>query len=124
MKMKIYCFGNEFIKEDSLAKEIADELQIEGIEFIKCLSPEELPLDEPNLIILDVAKGIKDTKIIENLDNLKTDRACMSCHDMDLAFNLKLLKATGSLKQIKIIAIPIDGDKEQVIKELKTLLQH
>ena len=33
--MKIYCFGNEFIKEDSLAKKLADEIKIKGLSLLK-----------------------------------------------------------------------------------------
>jgi len=124
--MKVYCFGNEFVKEDSLAKELADELRLPGIEFVRCLGPDELPLEEESITILDVAKGIKKVTILDDLDKLKTDRTCMSCHDMDLAFHLKLLKKTGTLKKIRIIAIPADGDKGlikgQVTEELKRVL--
>lgn len=122
--MKVYCFGNEFVKEDALAKEIASELAVSGIEFVACVGPEELPLEEEKLVILDVAKGIDKTVVLSGLDDLDKlkEKACMSCHDIDLAFFLKLLKKTGSLKSVKIIAIPQEGNKEEIKKDVIELL--
>ncbi|MBU0461409.1 MAG: hypothetical protein KJ574_02360 [Nanoarchaeota archaeon] len=119
--MRIYCFGNEFVKEDSLAKEIADRMKIKGIEFVRCIEPEELPLEEEELVILDVAEGINNVVVLDDLEMLKTEK-CVSCHDLDLSFHLKLLKETGSLKKVKIIAIPQKGDKKKIVEELKKAL--
>ena len=120
--MKVYCFGNEFLEEDSLAKELADTISISGIEFIKCNDPSEIVLDSGEIIILDVVEGIDEVILIDNIDQLK-DNEIMSLHDFDLSFFLKLMKETGQIKKVKIIGIPMKGDKgkikEAVVKRLQ-----
>ncbi len=115
---KIYCFGNEFIKEDSLAKKISDEIKINGFDFVKCETLEDL---EGDIIILDVVKGIKDVTLINNLDEIN-DARFVSSHDFDLGTELKLRKAVGQFKKIKIIGIPQSGDKGRIIKGIKKIL--
>ena len=66
--MKIYCFGNEFIKQDSLAKKLADEIKIKDVELVKCDSLEGINGD---IVILDVVKGIKDVMIIDGMEKIK-----------------------------------------------------
>jgi len=116
--MKIYCFGNEFLEYDSLAKEMADEIKIPDIEFKKCCSPEDIFLEEDKIIILDVVEGIKDVILIDNIDQLK-DNQISTLHDFDLSFFLKLKKELGELKEVKIIGIPMEGDKEKIKEEIK-----
>lgn len=113
--MKIYCFGNEFLEDDSLAKEIADEIKIEGIEFIKCNSPEELFLEEDQINILDVVEGISEVILIEDINQLRENNL-LSLHDFDLGFFLKLMKGAKQIKKVKIIGIPVRGDKEEIKK--------
>jgi Ni,Fe-hydrogenase maturation factor len=121
--MNVYCFGNEFLENDSLAKEIADEINIEGVEFIKCNDPSEL-LEETDILILDVVEEIDKVIVIDDIEQLKNN-SIMSLHDFDLSFFLKLMKQTSQLKQFKIIGIPMKGDKEkiktEVIKNIKMI---
>ena len=86
--MKVYCFGNEFLEEDNLAKKIVDEINVDGVEFVKCDSPDELPLEE-NITILDVVHGVDDVIVIKDPDDLKEPHLC-SLHDFDLGYFLKL----------------------------------
>jgi Ni,Fe-hydrogenase maturation factor len=116
--MKVLCFGNEFVKEDSLAKELADELKIDGVEFIKCDSLEGVSGD---VVILDVVEGIQDVVLI-GLNKIK-DFHPVSMHDFDLGTELKLRKEIGEIKDVKIIGIPMKGDKEQIKKNIKKILQ-
>ena len=120
---KIFCFGNEFIEQDSLAKTIADE--IKEYKIIKCNKPDDLIHYEDlnNVIILDVVKGIDKPMLITDPDQLKTNQS-ISAHDFDLGFYLKLLKETGKIKNIKIIGIPQKGDKEEIKKQLLALLKN
>lgn len=108
--MKILCLGNEFIKEDSLAKEIANDISDE-FEFINIKDSFEL-LDyfknEESLIILDVVKDLKDVKIL-GIDDLSQNKI-ISAHDFDAGFFLKLL---GN-KEIKIIGIPTRGNFDKI----------
>ena len=119
----VLCFGNEYIKEDALAKEIADELKIENVRFVKCDDLNQiLDYKNENLFILDVAEGISKIEIIKDIDKIKT-KNITSLHDFDLGYFLKLMKEIGKLKAINIIAIPIGMDKEKAKKELKSIFQ-
>lgn len=121
--MKIFCFGNEFFKEDSLAREIAEEAKIPGVEFIPCDDPEEIFQYEGEgreLFILDVA-DVKETTLIENLDKIKELKPSTS-HDLDLGFFLKLMEKLGRSIEVKIICVPSKGNKEKIIKEIKRIL--
>ena len=115
----VLCFGNEFIKEDSLAKEIADELFIKNVRFVKCDNLSEiLEYREENLYILDVAEGIDEVKVIEDIDNINT-RNIISLHDFDLGYFLRLMKENGKIKKIRVIAIPFGFDKDKAKEELR-----
>ncbi len=118
--LKIYCFGNEFVNGDSLAKQIADELDIEGVKFVRCNSPDELEI-AGDLLLMDVVKGIDKVMVIDDVDKLKDKNLC-SLHDFDLSFFLKLLKELNQIKNIKIIGIPQQGDKEEIKKQISDLL--
>jgi hypothetical protein len=109
--MKVLCFGNEFVEEDSLAKQLADELKIDGVEFIKCDSLDGIKGD---VVILDVVKGLNDVRLIP-LDKVK-DFHPVSMHDFDLGTELKLRKSIGEINDVKIIGIPMQGD-EEIIKQ-------
>ena len=120
--MKVYCFGNEFLENDSLAKEIADEISVSGVEFVKCESPEEIFSEKGQIVILDVVEGISEAILIEDIDQLK-DNKIISLHDFDLSFFLKLKKEIGEIKKIKIIGIPMRGDKEKIKEKIIGLLK-
>jgi len=118
--MKIHCLGNEFLKCDSIAKKIADTLQISGIEFVKTDSLEGIKGD---IVILDAAEGIKKTTIITDLDKIQTIYP-VSAHDFDLGTELKLRKATGDIEKVTIIAVPMDGNEEEIKEEIKKIIKN
>ena len=107
--MKILCFGNEFVEQDSLAKKLADELKVDGVEFIKCDALEGIKGD---IIILDVVKGLNDVRLIP-LEKIK-DFHPVSLHDFDLGTELKLRKSIGEINKVTIFGIPMKGDKENI----------
>jgi Ni,Fe-hydrogenase maturation factor len=118
--MKILCLGNEFIKIDSLAKEIGKELKKIGYVVININNSFELIdyLQENNdIVILDVVLGINCVKILK-VEELKVD-SIVSAHDFDAGFLLKLM---GESKTIKIIGVPIKGDKHIIINDINKLL--
>lgn len=119
--MKVYCFGNEFVKEDSLAKRISDELKVEGFEFVKCNLPDELEIESETLVIMDVVKGSKNVMMITDADQLKQDNTC-SCHDLDLGYYLKLFQELGMLKKLYIIGLPMETDLS--VSDLKKKIVH
>ena len=109
-------FGNPFLKEDNLAVNISDELNLEGYKIIKCTSPEEILFySDKDFIILDVAKNISKPVLITNPDQLRSFNI-VSLHDFDLNFFLKLYKELGN--EVKILAIPQKYDKEKLKKEI------
>ena len=119
--MIVYCFGNEFLEYDSLAKQIADEIKIEGIELLKCDSLEEIFESKGDIVILDVVDKID--KVIEIDDVEKLDNEMVgSLHDFDLGFFLKLMKKMDQIKEVKIIGIPMKGDKVAIKKEIESKL--
>jgi len=118
--MRIYCFGNEFLEDDSLAKEIADEIHLPGVEFIKCNSPEEI-FNQDNIIILDVVDSINKATLIKDLSKLKNHNT-VTLHDFDLSFFLKLMKEMKKIKKINIIGIPMNGNKEKIKEDIINLL--
>jgi len=111
---KLYVFGNQYLKEDSFAIDVAKELKRE-IEVVFCDSPEALFDSEEEIVILDVVKGIEEPIIINDLSLLKT-RKMLSLHDFDLAFFLNLLKEMDHNKKFKIIGIPENG-KIKILKD-------
>jgi len=121
--MKIYCFGNEFVECDSAVKNISSTLTIRGVTFVDCLSPEELPIESEELVILDVCKGITAPVMITDVDCLKSLRS-ISTHDLDLGFYLKLLKQTGTLQKVKILAVPLDAKPDEVEAMIYKLIEN
>ena len=119
----VLCFGNQFLKEDSLAKELADEIKIENTTFIKCNSLNEIiECKDKNLFILDVVENITKVIQIKDLNQLKENKLC-TLHDFDLSFFLKLMKTLGEIKDINIIGIPQKGNKEDIKKEIIKILK-
>lgn len=118
--MKIHCLGNEFLKCDSIAKKIADSINIPGIEFVKTDSLEGIKGD---VVILDAAEGIKKTMVITDLSKIQNIYP-VSAHDFDLGTELKLRKATGDIGNVTIIAVPMDGNAEEIKKEIQTLVKN
>ena len=123
---KIYCFGNPYIKEDSIALELADILNADKelnkrFQFIKCTSPDFLLNEDvpDDLIIIDVVKGIDEVKVMHDIENLRLSKST-TVHDFDLGNTLKLLKSRGYLKKVIIIALPYakEANKKQVISLL------
>lgn len=121
--MRIYCFGNEAIEEDSMAKKACKDLEIEGVDFVLCDSAEEL-LDKEHkdqIVIVDVVKFLDKVTLFEGIDQLK-EHKLISGHDFDLGFQLKLLKAIGELKKVKIIGVPQEGDVEEIKENIKRII--
>lgn len=117
--MKIYCFGNEFIEEDSMAREICSELN--GFEFVKIDNVLDfIENNDSDLVIMDVVKGITRPRLFAGSDAFKIKPG--NAHDLDLGFFLKLLKEIKKEKKVNIIGIPPTGSKEIIKKELKKIL--
>jgi Ni,Fe-hydrogenase maturation factor len=119
MKNKILCLGNEFVKEDSFAKKIGEELAKEGFEVVNVKDSFQLMglLKENNeVIILDVVLGLENVRIIGVRE--LTDDKIMTAHDFDASFVLKLFED----KDIKIIGVPMNGEISQISEIVKEML--
>ena len=117
--MKVLCLGNEFIEEDSFAKEVGSRMGRDNFEIVNIKDSFELlnyVNGERGVVILDVVSGFKDVKEL-SLDDLK-DSKIITAHDFDAGFFLKLLANKG----VKIIGIPMVGDVEKISSEVKELL--
>lgn len=119
----VLCFGNPHIKGDSIAIELAKELKVTNFEFIISMYPDEIynykNVDE--IYLMDVVKGLDKVTLITDLNQLKIKQP-ISLHDFDLGFVLKLMKATGQLKSIKIIGLPLGVNKEEIKSQVEELL--
>jgi len=124
-KKVVLYFGNELIPEDRLAIEIANELKrlVKGYEFYHCLSPEELIrfVDYDKIVLLDVSPNIAKVVKTSNL-NLIKKRKLTSLHDFDLNFFLNLLKKLGKTTNIDIIVVPMNSNKNNLVKIIKKFL--
>ncbi|MBR9676695.1 hypothetical protein GOV04_00965 [Candidatus Woesearchaeota archaeon] len=123
---KVLVFGNPYIKIDSLAIKVAKKLQKENmssLDFVFCDNPSQiLEHADKELIILDVAKGVKKVIGLRDPDRLVQDNV-ISLHDFDLNYFLKLLKQLDKLEKILIIAIPLEYETKKAVEETKILLE-
>lgn len=107
--MKVYVFGNELIREDAIAHEVAKKLHVNGVEFVPCQYAEQLIeafMNEGDIVILDAVKGIKEVTLFDDINAFESHKPS-TLHDFDLSFFLKLLKEAGELKsKVKIIGMP------------------
>lgn len=120
---KIFVAGNPLVEQDSLALEVARELEgkLKGIGFEEIEDVEGLE-KEKDLYIMDVAFGIKKVEIVTDLEKLETVNA-VSGHDIDLAMELKLLQKIGRLGKVHIIAVPANYTVERAVREAEQLLK-
>lgn len=122
---KVLCFGNEFIGKDKLAKKILPELRkkLPEVEFIPSQDPFEIFSYQKRgeeLLILDKA-NVPRVTLIDDLEKIKEIKSSTS-HDLDLGFFLKLMKNLNRKVKIKIICLPQKGNKEEIVKEVKEIL--
>jgi Ni,Fe-hydrogenase maturation factor len=120
---KILVFGNLSVAVDSLAVKVARAIgPLPDFEFVECDSAENLENYGPDLLILDVAKGISVPAIIEDLTVLESSPS-YSMHDFDLALTLKLLKKIGKIKSVRIIALPMGMKERPAVTAVKSILE-
>ena len=122
--MKLLLFGNPVLSVDNLAVNVGKELEKDGYETLHLENPLGLlDLNLTEYVIIDVAYGLKDVKLIESVDRLVLGRLC-SLHDFDMAYFLKLLKQLGKLDAIRIVAIPQDMPVADAVLSVRGLLHN
>jgi len=120
---KILVFGNPYLKEDNMAIRVARKLDIKNFFMVKCSNPDDLlNHDLVTSVILDVAKGIEQVTLFDDVDSLEFS-VIFSLHDFDLSYFLKLLKETGKLEKVNIIGIPQVYDEESAVAEVTKLVK-
>jgi len=117
---KILCLGNEFIEEDSLAKKVGESLK-NDFEVVNIKDSFQLMSllneCEEEIIILDVVKNLSEVKVI-GINELRND-SILSAHDFDAGYVLKLIG-----KEIKLIGIPMQGDEEEILEKIRTIIHN
>ena len=120
--MRILCFGNPLVEEDSMAKKIADSINIKGVEIVYCNNADDvLNYVDDEIIIIDVIKNINEVVIFDDIDKIK-ENTIVTLHDFDLGFFLKVLKSIGRVKKVKIIGVPQEGDEGEIREKTKTFI--
>lgn len=121
--MRLLVMGNEWIASDALAFLLLKDLKNEfpGLTVMHVKDSfalmGELALEGP-IIILDVVQGLTRVAFIP-LEKLKNS-SLLSAHDFDAGFVLKLL---GEDKNIRIIGIPLEGNRSDILSQTKELLK-
>ncbi len=113
--------GNPLIPGDALAFEIADRLQEEGFAVRRITDPLQLlSYDLATSVLLDVAYGIDEPVLLQDVDRLRLSRM-VSLHDFDVAYFLKLLRELGALHKLRIIAVPPSWRPEDALPAVREL---
>ncbi len=118
--MKLLVFGNKYLKEDSMAIAVAEELE-KNIDIEYCEDPWQLLNHEGELFLLDVASNINNVRRIEDVSELDVGKS-VSLHDLDLSYFLKLMKAIGKELKITVIAVPPQGNAKKLADKVMKLL--
>lgn len=122
--LKFHVFGNPLLEGDDLPVKILPRLtkKFPEIEFIHFDPNENLKPDRGRLFIIDTVANIDKAVLIDDLENLDTHRL-YSPHDLDLAFNLKLLQKIGRLKRVHIIGVPPRIPEKQALDDISRLIR-
>ena len=116
--MKILVLGNEFIEEDSFAKNISNFLKKDH-KIIKINDSfqllEELQKSSKKIII--VVKNLEELKILK-IEDLKHNNI-LSAHDLDASFFLQLLNPS-----VKIIGLPQNPKESKISNILSQIQSH
>ncbi|RLE43470.1 hypothetical protein DRJ48_00750 [Candidatus Woesearchaeota archaeon] len=119
--IKVYCIGNPYVEGDTLALKLADVIQVDGFELVKCYKPEHIDFDD-EVVVLDVVKGIQDVKVIEDLSTLAKHRM-LSAHDFDFGAYLRLLMKLGMIERVTLIGVPANMKPSEAKQRVERLLK-
>jgi len=118
-KNKLYVFGNPLLANDNLPLKLVPLVanSCPNLEPYVIDPNENLHPENGNLYLVDTVIGIDKVTVITDIDNLASSPN-YSLHDLDLAFNLKLLKKLDKLHKVAIFGVPSGMDKEKAGKQL------
>jgi Ni,Fe-hydrogenase maturation factor len=117
--VRVLALGNEFIKGDSLAKEVGDFLKkdFEVVKIKDSFELMEILKDKEDFVVLDVVQNLKEVREI-GLDDLRVN-SVLSAHDFDAGFVLKLFG-----DKIKIVGIPMEGDVFEIENKVNEMIRN
>lgn len=123
-KNTIHIFGNPLLDFDNLPLKLAPKLKklFPEIDFVIADPNENLKPINKKLIIIDAVESIKKVVVIDDLEQIQTQKI-YSLHDFDLAFNLKLLQKIGKLEKIKILGVPMKGSEEEALSDVTEIIK-
>jgi hypothetical protein len=123
-KKAVTVFGNEIVEEDSLAVSLVPELKrrLPDVNFILADPTENMTIPEDEWTILDVALGIDDVVVIEDLSQLEHVKG-QSVHDYDVYMELRLREKIGELPKMKIVLVPSAMNPKEALEKVVELLQ-
>lgn len=123
MPQNIYILGNPLLDFDNLPIHLKPELEKAFPNLIfEVIDPNDnLHPDNGLLVIIDTVINIEGPVLIKSIDDLVLSPR-YSMHDLDLAFNLKLLAKMGKLERVFIVGLPPDYDAEQGLKKVTEIL--
>ncbi len=111
--------GNASVKGDDGAVRLIPDLKksFREHEFVE-FDPNE-KLDEKEVWIIDVVKGIRSVQLLteKDVDRLKNFPR-MTIHDFDFAFQLKLLMNLGVIERVHIVGIPYGMEKKKALGQV------
>jgi len=126
--MKVLIFGNILVEGDNFALKLIPGLKskFEDVEFKEFDPTEDLQAEGRDLLIIDAVVGIDSVRELvlkseKDFEKVELNGG-VGMHDFDLGYELKLRKEMGEIADVKIIGIPMDGDKGGIITNLKTML--
>ena len=118
--MTISVFGNILVEKDAALVKLLPWLEktFPDYKFIFQDPVEDLEIPKEEWVILDIAEGIDRVVVFGNLDKFVRNKGT-SVHDYDLFMELKLQEKLGRLPKLKIIAIPMKMEEDEIKEVLK-----
>ena len=122
MSSAVFIFGNPDIESDSLPARILPKLRenFPSLNFEMKDPNEEWEIPD-DLVVIDVAEGIDEVTVFNDLKNFASPPR-VGMHDFDALTNLRYMEKIGKLKKIKIIALPMGMSEDDAVKEVSEFL--
>jgi len=123
-KTIFYIFGNPLLDFDNLPIQITPDLIkiFPSVDFVIMDPNENLHPLNKEINIIDTIINTENVILITDIDKFDT-QTLYSMHDLDLSFNLKLLKKVGELEKINIIGVPPHFNKKECIKQVAKIIR-
>ena len=120
----VLCFGGRGLPGDATALELGASLNLPGVRFVPCPSPEDiLEYIDQDLFVMDAAEGVTEVTLVTDLSRIQLPPA-VTPHDLDPGFFVQLVERLYGVS-VPVIALPmgveVDVVREQLLKLIATL---